>query len=258
VTETQQTETITTKTRGESGEKATLTAPGVFLADEKPADHPALALLKSQPVTEPQEAAALFAHLGAALIDALPAAPSRRLADLVHAVDPSRYAGSVKAREAADHRKEAARLRVLADRATSQAQALDDVDAEEYAVQLLAKEARAAKEAGERIADREGAITVTHYSPYGDESMDVTVKPSELRKAGYHHHTRCGAGGFTPVPLDHDLVRGVWQALLDHHDQAHGLTSWTNCPDPACKAIPEGFRKEPWDRINVLNDEDWD
>lgn len=258
MTETTKPETLTTlptpENQGGTAKNPSQTAPHAFLAGEKPADHPALALLKSQPVTEPQEAAALLADLTSAVMDSLPGGSSRRLADLVHSVDPSRYAGSVKDREAADARKEAARLRQMAARADSQAAALDAVEPAEYAAKLLAKEAQDAKRAAERIADRQGAITVSHYSPYGD-NIDVDVKPSELRRAGYHHHTKCN-GSLTRLDPDHELIRQTWQALLDHHDMAHGLTSWTNCPDPACRAIPEEFRREPWDRVNVLDDDE--
>jgi hypothetical protein len=254
--ETTQSETLTTleplKNEGEAAENPSQTAPHAVLAGEKPADHPALALLKSQPVTEPQEAAELLADLTSAVMDALPGGSSRRLADLVHSVDPSRYAGSVKDREAADARKEAARLRQMAAKADSQAAALDAVEPAEYAATLLAKEAQDAKRAAERIADRQGAITVSHFTAYGDD-VDVTVKPSELKRAGYHHHTKCN-GGVPPLLPDHDLVRQVWQALLDHHDRAHGLTSWTNCPDQACKAVPEEFRASPWTLRNPAYD----
>jgi hypothetical protein len=252
MTEKPQTETLTTKNEGTERQNPSQEPRLAVLADEKPADHPALALLKSQPVTDPHSAALLLADLTATVIDALPGGSSRRLADLVHATDPSRYAGSVKDREAADRRKDAARYREQAARAESEAAALDAVEPGEYAATLLAKEAKWAKESAERAADRAGAITVSHYSPFGD-NIDVDVKPSELRRAGYHHHTKCGGGTPARIP-DHELVRDVWQALLDHHDRAHGLTSWTNCPDQACTAIPEEFRASPW----TLQNPEWE
>ena len=79
-----------------------------------------------------------------------------------------------------------------------------------------------------------------------DVQVDFEIDAEDLEYLGYHHEKDCAVrscddDGVLIAP-DHE---GDRRALLDWHDQAHGLTLWANCAYESCHLLSDDFRSTP-------------
>lgn len=73
-----------------------------------------------------------------------------------------------------------------------------------------------------------------------DVDVDYEIDKDDLEALGYHHTNDCDGS-----EIDPDEGSANRRALSDWHDQAHGLTLWSNCPHEPCKLLTDEFRRTP-------------
>lgn len=79
-----------------------------------------------------------------------------------------------------------------------------------------------------------------------DVEVDFEIDAEDLEYLGYHHEKDCTVRRYDE---DGDLIEAGHEddrrALLDWHDQAHGLSLWAACPYEPCKLLTDAFRSTP-------------
>ncbi len=217
---------------------------------EKP-KHAAVVALAADLPQDSLTAAALLGELTSTMVDALPGASQRNLAGYLNPEATEAQAIRQRDAKAAQALADAASYRATADSRLAKAKALKAMVPGDYAVMVARDAAKQAQHDAEREKRRgAGSVSVSVYT-----DIDVEVNKEDLAGAGYHHKSECQGTGDASRSPDHELILDVWNSLRDFHDNAHGLTSWAGCPDPACVAVPEQFQLEPWHHIDASRDE---
>jgi len=81
---------------------------------------------------------------------------------------------------------------------------------------------------------------------YKDVQVDFEIDAEDLEYLGYHHSKDCTVRSYDEdgelIEAGHEEDR---RALLDWHDQTHGLTLWASCPHDPCRILSDEFRSTP-------------
>lgn len=84
----------------------------------------------------------------------------------------------------------------------------------------------------------------------GSKTVDVDfeIEKEDLEALGYHHQDDCSVHSYDDdgdVILETASHEDDRRALLDWHDEAHGLSLWAHCMQLPCKILTDEFRSTP-------------